>query len=219
MNSEYYAVTERYVHNGPPSRTTQERIDIVIEVARIFNVKKAADYGAGSGDICLSLALAGIETYSVDIPGRTSEFATQRYRKAGCDVRTLSPEDFFNLPAESLDLVTSFDVFEHMKTPFRSVHQTWEKLSPDGIFVLSADLHNFSDEAHIVDHFIYEPFLVQLIENVGFELLDSAILYRPRLRGKKFTFGSIRVDCFQKLMAGSSPLERFRRMANRYNLR
>jgi len=134
-------------------------------------------------------------------------------------VKTLSPEDFFELPPESLDLVTSFDVFEHLDNPFKFVHKAWEKLSPEGILILSADLHNFSDEAHIADHFIYEPFLIRLIENVGFELLDSAIQWRPRLRNSKFTFGSIRVDCFRKIMAGSSPLERFQRMAARYNMK
>ncbi|RLJ07196.1 MAG: hypothetical protein DRP16_03905 [Candidatus Aenigmatarchaeota archaeon] len=219
MNREYYATTERYIHEGPPRRTTQERIEIVIEVARLFKVKKAADYGAGSGDVCLSLARAGIKTYSVDIPGKTSEFAARRYRNAGLDVETLSPEGFLSLPSESLDLVTSFDVLEHLDNPFKFVHQAWEKLSPQGIFILSADLHNFSDEAHIADHFIYEPFLIQLVENVGFELLDSAIQWRPRLRETKFTFGSIRVDCFRKIMAGSSQLERFQRMAARYSLK
>ena len=49
--------------------------------------------------------------------------------------------------------------FSHQDNPFKFVHQVWEKLSPRGIFMLSADLHNFSDKAHIEDHFIYEPFL------------------------------------------------------------
>ncbi|MBW2018274.1 MAG: methyltransferase domain-containing protein, partial [Deltaproteobacteria bacterium] len=202
----------------PPSKTTRERIEIVTEMVRLFKVKRAADYGAGSGDICLALAKEGVETFSVDIPGKTSRFAALRYKEAGLEVKCLSPEEFQELPPEHLDLVTSFDVFEHLINPFGFVRDTWEKLSDGGIFILSADLHNFSDEAHIADHYIYEPFLIQLIENVGFEFMDSAVHWRPHIRGEKFTFGSLCVDCFKKVMAGSSPLERFQRMARRYEL-
>lgn len=219
MNREYYATTHRYIQSGPPTLTTKERIEIVTAVARLFKIRKAADYGAGAGDICLALSRIGVETYSVDIPGKTSQFAAQRYSEADLPVRSINPEDFDDLSEDSLDLITSFDVLEHFQNPFHFVHRAWEKLRPAGIFILSADLHNFSDEAHIADHYIYEPFLTRLVENVGFELLDSATQWRPRLRTNTFTFGSIRVDCFRKILAGTSPLERFQQMAARCQLK
>jgi len=40
MNREYYATTKRYIRNGPMPRTTRERIEIVVEVSKLFKVKK-----------------------------------------------------------------------------------------------------------------------------------------------------------------------------------
>ena len=219
MDAEYYAQTERYIHEGAMSQTTKERISIVTQIVDLFDVRKAADYGAGRGDLCIALAQKGVETCSIDVTGNTSAYAASRYQDAGLDIKSLSPDDFCDSPDNFLELVTCFDVFEHLDNPLRIIHRIWRKLAPEGTLVLSADLHNFNDEAHISDHFIYEPFLIELIENIGFVHLDSLIQGRPSLRDNQFTFGSIRLDCFRKIMADSSPLDRYRRMAKRFNLR
>ncbi|MBN1586451.1 MAG: class I SAM-dependent methyltransferase [Candidatus Omnitrophica bacterium] len=111
----YYSTTSRYVFGNlyleGASFRTQAR-HFLIQASRKFRVKRALDFGGGSGDLCVALRKAGLECDYLDVPGPTLDFAKWRFQSKGLDVRTYTNEE--TLPAGHYDAVYATDVFEHL---------------------------------------------------------------------------------------------------------
>jgi len=82
-------------------------------------IKKILDYGGGVGSLSIYLHDKGMECDYLDVPGRTSDFASWRFRKRGIGNKILFADK--NLPFQEYDLVTSYDVLEHVYNPEDSV--------------------------------------------------------------------------------------------------
>lgn len=221
MSYDYdYSTTERYCGlQENRGRYFEEYVDHVCKIAGLFNATYVADFGAGNGKLCIELARKGFYVYSVDIPSKTSDYAKQRYEEEGLvayenKIQQCTPEEFFKL--DFIDLVACFGTFEHLTNPIRTMHQIYRTIKRGGIFILHADLHNFSPP-NIYDHYVYEPVLTDLMIAMGYMKLDENRLAVPHFEGQAFTFGTIKMEVFQKICDGDYG-RRYRRVVERWEL-
>ena len=101
---------------GAAYRTLRNQEKVFI-LSKLLNVRKALDWGAGDGLLCRLLRDYGLNFYSNDkysVPKYSSMFVLTDYN--------------------NLDLIVSFEVFEHMSEPNREIGFLFEK-KPNSIFI------------------------------------------------------------------------------------
>jgi SAM-dependent methyltransferase len=101
---------------------------------------KALDVGAGEGHVVAALAAEGLSAIGMDISETAVDAAVHRHPK--CHFIAHSAE---NLPwpfePDSLDLVVSFEVIEHLVEPRRLLKGAREVLKPGGHLALTTPYH------------------------------------------------------------------------------
>jgi SAM-dependent methyltransferase len=190
-----------------------------MEITKLYKIDKIADFGAGPGHICEAFFRKDYQVWHVDIKGEVFSFAQNRYKDLDLDIRMIEPEQFFEMH-EKMDLITCFGVFEHLESPFIFMDKIYKQLRNGGTFAVFADFHNFFQPGHYKEHFIFEPFFLQLMENIGFEHMASQTLPLPKVRDHdRLSMGSLRIDFFRRPMdAVDDNLVRFKKMADKYQL-
>lgn len=79
---------------------------------------RALDYGCGVGTTALRLSELGYQVTVADVPGRTFDFAKARLRRHGINFEAVDlTTDEPPLPSEGWDVITCFDVIEHVPDP------------------------------------------------------------------------------------------------------
>ena len=92
----------------------------------------ALDVGCGTGEFLLELRARGWRVVGQEI----SDYAAQVAGEAGLDVRT-SRLDRCGFESQSFDLVTLWDVVEHLHDPLSVLREIRRILKPSGLLVLS----------------------------------------------------------------------------------
>jgi len=116
-NREYFEQTTLDLTKNPITNTIKKIIYLSAPMVRalmikiFLNPKTVLDVGCGKGNLVLWLRRLGIEAYGVDISDYALENAHEPIK------RYLSKADTTNLPLKdkSFDLVTTFDLLEHIR--------------------------------------------------------------------------------------------------------
>jgi len=98
--------------------------------------KAALDVGCGAGLLCEPLARLGAEVTGVDAAAANVEAAAAHCDGAGFDIRYLTGE-LATLGLGQFDLVTCFEVMEHVADKSAFAGELARHLAPDGLMVLS----------------------------------------------------------------------------------
>ena len=214
---KFYRETDVYIEGlAIPSEDDLERIRICIKITELFNKKSILDFGSGMGHMCEAFAQKGYKVYGVDLPSKHRTASEKRLKSKDLKVTFLSPELMVER-IRDIDVVTCFDVFEHLENPIYWILQIFEVIAPEGILFFYADTHNFDDPSHFPEHYIYEPILPQLFQNIGFNVLPFYPMPRPRLRNGNLIMGDMEIQIYQKpLNVPSTYLERYRAMLHRW---
>lgn len=109
------------------------------------------DFGSGIGSNAIVFGLAGFRVTLADIADPLREFAKWRCRRRGIDVRAVDLKHE-SLPRNRYDVVTCFDVLEHVPAPLGAVRQIRDALRPGGIFFLYAPFGRDPDRPQHVVH-------------------------------------------------------------------
>ena len=91
------------------------------------------EIGCGKGMLLNSLHILGHNVTGIDLDA--SAIAACRATFTGVDARVGSG-DSLDFPAESFDVVLSFDVFEHIRDSDRHLHEVMRVLKPNGVYLL-----------------------------------------------------------------------------------
>lgn len=165
------------------------------------------DYGCGYGFGAYLLAKSRTEpTIGLDIDRRCIRYASARYKLPNLRYKLLSRVEI-PVPAQSVGLLTAFEVIEHMREP--QVHQLFSEirrsLRPDGMAILS------TPNAEVP----HEDFTFHIREYTAdqLEALTSAHGFRTEVLGQ----GGMSPGQAKSFLSMSSLLPRFLKRA--YSLR
>lgn len=98
--------------------------------------RQALDVGCGAGLICEPLARLGAQVTGVDAAEENIEVARIHAQGSGLDIRYLAGE-LAELELGTFDLVTSFEVVEHVADKRAFLEQLCASLKPGGLLVMS----------------------------------------------------------------------------------
>lgn len=107
-----------------------------IRTARPLEGRSALDIGCGAGLVCEPLARLGAQVTGVDASAENIGVASAHAEGAGLDIRYMAGE-LADLDLGTFDLVTSFEVIEHVADKQAFINSVAESLAPDGLLVLS----------------------------------------------------------------------------------
>jgi len=98
--------------------------------------KSAVDVGCGAGLVCEPMARWGAGVTGVDASAENIGVASAHAEASGLDVRYMAGE-LASLNLGVFDLVTSFEVIEHVSDKAAFVAQLAASLKPDGLLVMT----------------------------------------------------------------------------------
>ena len=112
--------------------TTQRYMDLIRGFEKRVSGRKAIDVGCGQGQFVEAMQRSGWNILGIDM----SEPAIDVCCRFGLPARVL---DVFSSELEpgSFDLVTMFEVIEHVSQPARFIRRAYELLRPGGVFYLT----------------------------------------------------------------------------------
>jgi ubiquinone/menaquinone biosynthesis C-methylase UbiE len=167
-------------------KTFRRRLDFALGDGP--RVGKALDVGAAAGFCMQVLHEMGFDVYGVEPSREIASHAEERFGLRAVHVGTL---DTFSAPAGSFDLITMWDVVEHVVDPAALLRRARELISPRGAFVLETQnidsvfarllgrrWHHYKHAEHIY-HFTPRT-ISALLRSCGFQVETLT----PRFAGK-----------------------------------
>jgi ubiquinone/menaquinone biosynthesis C-methylase UbiE len=94
------------------------------------------DIGCGSGYGTAALAEYASSATGIDLASEAIDYARAHYDRPGLTYLTGSATDL-PFPAASFDLITAFEVIEHLNDPAKLLAEARRVLRPDGVFLVS----------------------------------------------------------------------------------
>ena len=126
--------TERMVPEHAHARIFWEHVARYRFAKDFVNGKRVLDIACGDGYGAAALAKAGAASVAgVDI---SAEACEQARRKYGLDAR-VGDAQAIPLPAQSIDVVVSFETIEHVDDPAVFLRECARVLVPDGLLIVS----------------------------------------------------------------------------------
>jgi 2-polyprenyl-6-hydroxyphenyl methylase/3-demethylubiquinone-9 3-methyltransferase len=175
------------------------RLDYLLrELPEEKNHLKALDFGCGGGLITIPLANLGMKVTGLDSCKKTIEKAEEKSNKLGVKVEYFTSDlKNFNDTKKKFDLITAFEVLEHLEDYKLSLVRLATLLKPGGILVISTInktplsylgaiflaekiLGWVPPGTHDWNHFIKPSDLVEAASAASLELLDlSGLTLNP----------------------------------------
>jgi len=186
-------LADYYPDDYPPHRTGRrptlwDRLDLSLAYAkRVYAIRRfrgggrLLDVGCGAGGFLQAMAAAGWEVYGLEPSPRAAKAAAEA---SGAPIITARLEDA-DLPNEFFDLVTLWDVVEHLHDPRAGLKKAWGALRAGGLLVASTpDLDSPDRKIFRKYWFGYDlprhlyifnrKTLTILLDQIGFEVIKVA---------------------------------------------
>lgn len=135
-------------------------------------VRRLVDVGSGTGALLAGFQALADEAVGVEL----DETALGLSRGLGLDVRQ-APAHELPFADRSVDIVTAFDVLEHLGDDLRAAREFRRVLEPDGALVVTVPAYQFLWSAHDVAHAHARRYtrrtLTQMLRAAGLEIRQS----------------------------------------------
>jgi hypothetical protein len=169
----YYAINPFYVFDLVFWHATQKQ-----RARRARFTELAAgqvlDYGGGVGDLCMMVAMKGLQVEYADIPGNIFNFARWQFEKYGCKIpmTNLLEKDILG----KYGTMFCIDVIEHVLNPKEVLEKLVSHLEPGGLlFINNLDVQASDDSPmHFELGFDAEAYL----HNLGMEKQNELFLWK-----------------------------------------
>ena len=185
---EYY---EEYWRRDNPSPLddplASTRVRLLEESLAAEDVHRALDVGCGAGELVAALGARGIDATGMDVAGAALELAATAHPDLALVEH--SAEDMpWPVDAGTLDLVTAFEVIEHLLRPRRLLEGATAALRPGGLLALTTPYHGLLKNValattHFDRHFDVEGDHIRFFSDRALrQLLESAGLTVEQVR-------------------------------------
>ncbi len=214
--AEYYTNSENYEYWNrvvfPASEGARRtkifapRAERIVDIARRHGSKMRAlvDVGAGFGTFCEEVVRTG--AFSRTLALEPEPHLAQTCRDKGLEV-VEAPVERAPVPVDEVDVITSFEVIEHLFSPRAFLERCAGLLSPGGLFVVTCpnvkgfDIVVLGPAANAVDtehlNYFHPASLSRLLTDTGFEVLEvqtpgklDAELVRKKVLGGELDLSS-----------------------------
>ncbi|WPO83987.1 class I SAM-dependent methyltransferase [Chryseobacterium sp. JJR-5R] len=136
------------------------------EYAKQFTAgKKVLDFGCGSGYGAKMLSETAEYVFGVDISQEAVDFAKKEYISPNLDFITYS-----GLGNEKFDVITSFQVIEHVKNDSEYITQLKKLLAPKGILLISTP-----DRKNRLFNYIQKPWNIFHLKEYSYKSLKQLL--------------------------------------------
>ncbi len=122
------------------------------------------DYGSGIGSNALVFGLAGFNVTLADVADPLRNFARWRCERRGIAVRTIDLKHDAPEPRR-YDVITCFDVLEHVPDPMAALRSIRDALRPGGIFFVYAPFGHDPDRPQ---HIVHDDAVLRRVRSLGF---------------------------------------------------
>lgn len=98
--------------------------------------KAVLDYGCGSGYGAAKLAERAFSVCAVDVSEEAISYARKHYAKPNLSFERIQPELDLPYSSNQFDVVTSFQVIEHVSDDAHYIREVYRILKPGGVFLI-----------------------------------------------------------------------------------
>jgi 2-polyprenyl-3-methyl-5-hydroxy-6-metoxy-1,4-benzoquinol methylase len=144
--------------------TVHHRSPVCAELASSLPGRDFLDYGSGIGSNALVFGLAGFKVTLADVADPLRNFARWRCERRGIPVRTIDLK-VQTLEQERYDVITCFDVLEHVSDPLAALARIRNALRPGGILFLYAPVGY--DPVRPM-HIVHDDAALRRVRSLGF---------------------------------------------------
>ena len=123
------------------------------------------DFGSGIGSNAMTFGLAGFTVTLADVADPLRNFAKWRLEKRGLRVRAIDLKHD-GLPEGRFDVITCFDVLEHVPDPVETLRQIRSALKPGGYLFVHAP---FGFDPVRPMHIVHDDVARKRIRSLGFD--------------------------------------------------
>lgn len=177
--AEYYQQAWHYLYElsyWEACRDKQSWYAVLARACRKHRLQSILDYGGGVGGVSLYLARRGLNPGHLDIPGKTSAYASWRFQRHGFKIPIF--DALLGPPREPFDAVVAWDVLEHVFDLGETIAGI-SRVLPKGGWMISkstfAEEHDHQFHIHLAKHAPYQDVAKfnALIAQQGFRYLGQ----------------------------------------------
>jgi SAM-dependent methyltransferase len=151
---EFYRTTKSYLFDLTTFNSEYPHtaaLEALVEMARKRGLTKVLDFGSGIGSVGLFFALNGMEVALADVSEPLQDYAAWRFKVRGLKLRliNLNREE---LPKGTFDVVTAFDVLEHLPRPAETLRALAASMKSGGLAALNVEAPDLGFPQHIATY-------------------------------------------------------------------
>jgi 2-polyprenyl-3-methyl-5-hydroxy-6-metoxy-1,4-benzoquinol methylase len=151
---EFYRTTKSYlfdltVFNSDYPHTGT--LEALVELARMRGLTRVLDFGSGIGSVGLFFAANGMEVTLADVSEPLQDYVAWRFKIRGLKLKliNLNREP---LPKDTFDVVTTFDVLEHLPQPAEALRALAASMKVGGLIALNVESTDDGFPQHIASY-------------------------------------------------------------------
>ena len=137
---------------------------VCADLASTLAGREFLDYGSGIGSNALVFGLAGFNVTLADVADPLRNFAQWRFTHRGMSARGIDLKRH-SLEADRYDVITCFDVLEHVPDPLAALAHMRSALRPGGILFLYAP---FGYDPVRPMHIVHDDAVLRRVRSMGF---------------------------------------------------
>jgi len=151
---EFYRTTDSYLFDLTTFNAEYpytETLSTLVALAKERGLSKVLDFGSGIGSVGLFFAANGMDVTLADVSEPLREYAAWRFKVRGLKVRLINLNSE-PLPADSFDVVTAFDVFEHLPEPASALRSIAASMKIGGLGFFNVTRFDANYPQHIASY-------------------------------------------------------------------
>jgi 2-polyprenyl-3-methyl-5-hydroxy-6-metoxy-1,4-benzoquinol methylase len=151
---EFYRTTKSYLFDLTTFNSEYPHIatlEALVEMARKRGFTKVLDFGSGIGSVGLYFARNGMEVTLADVSEPLQDYVAWRFKVRGLELKLLNLNRE-QLPEDTFDVVTTFDVLEHLPQPADALRALAASMKVGGLIALNVEATDEIFPQHIASY-------------------------------------------------------------------